>query len=440
MADEQSAKADERAEKDHEAEVSYNQTMAENEAAAKAKENAHKATEELFVKSNKVPKTNEFKETTSEHERQKLIMEAHEKAMQQWLDEKAQAEAEFAAAALAHMQEHTDKLGALQDDITAKQAIYDNTVEEFDNATSAYNVQVGLVEVARTKPANIAPSSDDFPANQAFFKLRADSNFEQRFLLKFKQELLMEKDSVMEGWLHLTKETGFPGPATVKAVSCAWTKNGATYTNTMNYDGPQCSLEGSVPDGDDQRFNISLRGDVINSNRVQGDHICLEVSGGPTGSEDVISSIAAANAAAKPQLQLKVKFPKPNLNETAPESPGENPGGETLDESIQKVKDEKRAELTKVVKAQQLKQKKVWFPEATALNMGDMVRVEAIVEEKLTLAMAEYRAKIDGFTPGGEEMLGSSSEDSNPEMANLEAYDGHVQQLNADTDKLGEVI
>merc|ERR1711871_1771677 len=115
----------------------------------------------------------------------------------------------------------------------------------------------------------------------------------------------------------------------------------------------------------------------------------------------------------KPTLQLTVRFP-PVTNETDPEAPGENPGGAQLSAELKRVKKIKKAGLVKKYEAKLLEQKQVWNPNATKLNTGDRVRLDKIVDEKLKLAMAQYRAEMDGFAPSGDDLLTSTPQGPPP--------------------------
>jgi hypothetical protein len=168
-----------------------------------------------------------------------------------------------------------------------------------------------------------------------------------------------------------------------------------------------------------------------------------------------------------------VRFP-PVKNETEPETSGENPAGAELSAELKRVQKNKKVALIKKYEAKLLEQKQVWNPNATKLNTGDRVRLDKIVDSKLKLEMAKYRAEMDGFAPSGDDLLTSTpqgppppptpvpvdqlgatldrteiasasemanvavkrlgsaqySQVSDSEMANLEAFDGNTQQLN----------
>jgi len=214
--------------------------------------------------------------------------------------------------------------------------------------------------------------------------------------LKFPNTLLGDRDTIIKAWLWLHKVDGPAGAAEVRTVPCMWDRNSATYTNTMDLNSMSTSQKcndphgGAIPDGTDQMFNLTLKGDVLQSNRVQGNHFCLEVSGGPVTTEDVISSEFATDTTWRPTLKMRVRIgtvpPTP-----APMTQAENEALTKQEAQMTQVENEKRTILEASIGGTMLAQKRVLQPNAT-MSEGDIVARDAQVEDKLKLEMAEYRA------------------------------------------------
>lgn len=261
----------------------------------------------------------------------------------------------------------------------------------------------------------------------------------KKILFKFPTTVLEDRDSIIKGWLVLHKEDGFGGPAVVTTIPCNWNRDTVTYTTTMDFTGAQASVAGAIPDGSDKNFNLTLQGNVLNTNRVQGDHFCLQLQGGPTGSFDLITS-ELVNLSA-PLLKLEVRQHKAanlsfaSVSTSAPES------SLMMDRErqIEQVRQGYIDGFKDQVGAQMLEKKKINDPDAKRLNMGELQVRDTKVADLLQVAMAKYMQRLASPAvapaPAPAPNLGDANwknievdmihdNDREAHVASLDAYDG----------------
>jgi len=165
------------------------------------------------------------------------------------------------------------------------------------------------------------------PANTAYGKLpeqvqtkgvlrvQTSPEHEQTSFIKFPVSSIKSQDTVIGATLRVHKDGGAEGPVIVKVASCSWSRDTITYTNSQDYAGDTIS-EGSgavFPEANNVWVAVSLNAAAVQKARLSGDHVCIQVSGGPAEAPVVFSSEMTTK-----QPELKVMVQK-----NVPEQPAE---------------------------------------------------------------------------------------------------------------------
>lgn len=190
--------------------------------------------------------------------------------------------------------------------------------EEAAKAASAKEQAVALSKQAEAAAALL-------PANTAYGKVREHKGFlrieqspehEQNAFIKFPMSTIKADDAIASAKLRVFKVGGSEGPAIVKLSSCAWSRDSITFTNSQKAAGKIVSVGNSAnfPALNDDWVTIELNKDEIQSARG-GEHICFQISGGPSESPVVIASELAGDK--QPQLSLQVQMNTQNKEEEA---------------------------------------------------------------------------------------------------------------------------
>jgi len=224
------------------------------------------------------------------------------------------------------------------------------------------------------------------PSNTAFGE-EADMEGELRILgaddwtmntyMKFPLSTLKDTDTVVEGNLKLFKFGGGNGPIKVHIASCGWSRRDITYTMSEVDPGGFQLVQADVgddtselPEAEKQWFDIKLRGDTIQSARLEGTHVCMKISGGPADSFAVISSELTDK---KPELVLYAKE-------------GPLPDDGTKREDLLNEEDHKKIKARGVYR---LSQKKTITAEETKAAKKSIVDAQNAPQGAHTLAVQE---------------------------------------------------
>lgn len=169
----------------------------------------------------------------------------------------------------------------------------------FTAATAAFN---GL----STEKANTAQGSD--PAKASVLELQKSADHDRDIYLQFPSSILKKDDTITKAHLKMYKVGGDGGPVIVKAAGCHWTRGTLTYTGARNlaYARVSSGTTATIPNDNNQWTNIELKGDVIERSRTNGEHICLQITGGPAMGASVFDSEQTQNV---PILSVETKTP-----------------------------------------------------------------------------------------------------------------------------------
>lgn len=213
------------------------------------------------------------------------------------------------------LKENTKKATDKASKKTAEETL-ESAEEKFEAAVTQANEAKANVEAAENAPANTAFGAEADLEGE--LRVLGGDNWQMNSFLKFPQSTLKESDVIMEAVLRLYKFGGGSGPIVVHSASCEWTRTDITFTIAeLNPGG--LSLEKATvgsndavfPEGEKEWIDVKLHGDVVQNARIQGDHICFRVSGGPA--EDFVT-LGSENSNEKPELILYVK-PGPTAEE-----------------------------------------------------------------------------------------------------------------------------
>merc|ERR1711871_1702003 len=179
--------------------------------------------------------------------------------------------------------------------------------ETYDQAVVNHNEAKSNIEVSENAPANTEYGAQADVEGE--LRVMNKDNWKMMSYIKFPQSILKDSDTVVEAVLRVYKFGGGAGPINIFAASCEWTRNDLTYTlSEVNPGG--MALEdiknddtAEFPEGEKVWIDVKLSADKVQSARLQGDHICVRVSGGPSANYAVISSEMTDE---KPELILYV--------------------------------------------------------------------------------------------------------------------------------------
>merc|ERR1711871_975718 len=179
--------------------------------------------------------------------------------------------------------------------------------ETYDQAVVNHNEAKSNIEVSQNSPANTEYGAQADVEGE--LRVMNKGNWKMMSYIKFPQSILKDSDTVVEAVLRVYKFGGGAGPINIFAASCEWTRNDLTYTlSEVNPGG--MALEdiknddtAEFPEGEKEWIDVKLSADKVQSARLQGDHICVRVSGGPSANYAVISSEMTDE---KPELILYV--------------------------------------------------------------------------------------------------------------------------------------
>jgi len=176
---------------------------------------------------------------------------------------------------------------------------------------SADNAQAQM-NAANLLPANTAYGKmPEQAAHKGYLRVQSGGPMEQEAFIKFPTSTIKATDAIIGATLRLFKLGGGGGPAVVKLASCGFSRNTLTYTNSKKLAESTASTGASAkfPEEKDLWVTIKLKGEVLQSARSNGDHLCFQVTGGPKSEPAIFSSELTAN---KPELKVEVKKPPPS--------------------------------------------------------------------------------------------------------------------------------
>jgi len=199
----------------------------------------------------------------------------------------------------------------------ATQKAFDEAKENLEAAVTKANEASANKQTAVDAPANTAYSNCQ-EANAAVndcgeLKIRASPEWKMNGYLKFPQSTLRSSDAIVEAKLKLYKFGGGTGAIRVFTASCEWDRKDITYTMAEVNPGGLALADAVYgddtaifPAGSEEWLEVKLHGDILNNARIQGNHICLRISGGPADPNDAVI-IASELTDKKPELVLFVK-------------------------------------------------------------------------------------------------------------------------------------
>jgi len=203
---------------------------------------------------------------------------------------------------------------------------------------------------------------------------------EQNAYLKFPTTQIPTTANIIGATIRLFKTGGGGGPALVKLASCAWSRSTLTYTASETLPGATVSegVTAVFPEESDIWASVMLKPSVVQSARANGDHICLEVSGGPKAEPAILSSELTSKP---PQLKIEVQsLPKTEAEKKA-------------------IAEKKAAAKAKLAREQAVEDhlRETATAKLTAKALGDKA---AILETKIAKIKAEGVKKENAATTG----------------------------------------
>lgn len=133
---------------------------------------------------------------------------------------------------------------------------------------------------------------------------------EQQAFIKFPTSNLKGTDTIIGASLRLKKLGGPAGTVVVKLSACSFTRNTLTYTSSKKLvEDSTKAASASFPAEKDVSVSIKLDSAQIQAARSSGNHICLQVTGGPK-EEPVI--FASELTSTKPELKVEIQKAPPS--------------------------------------------------------------------------------------------------------------------------------
>jgi hypothetical protein len=174
---------------------------------------------------------------------------------------------------------NTESVATLEDDLVTAKATADAAVVRLKESTAN-------LKNAEDAPANAAWG--DQPDYAGEMRLLDSDSWKMNSYMKFPiDKTLTDGDVVIEATLKVFKYGGRGGQMKLKTMSCSWGK-GLTYTDAevnpgglVLQDVGAGDTSATIPEEGDKWMEVKLVGSVIQSARLQGDHVCIRLSGGP---------------------------------------------------------------------------------------------------------------------------------------------------------------